>query len=67
MVEADESDASFLHLQPMMALVTNIEADHMEHYEGDLAVTFRRLTVSCTTCPSMDLPSCAWMTKGCEI
>lgn len=36
-VEADESDASFLHLQPMMALVTNIEADHMEHYEGDLA------------------------------
>lgn len=36
-VEADESDASFLHLQPMMAVVTNIEADHMEHYEGDLA------------------------------
>lgn len=35
-VEADESDASFLHLQPMMALVTNVEADHMEHYEGDL-------------------------------
>jgi UDP-N-acetylmuramate--alanine ligase len=36
-VEADESDASFLHLQPMMALVTNIEADHMEHYEGDMS------------------------------
>jgi len=36
-VEADESDASFLHLQPMMALVTNIEGDHMEHYGGDLA------------------------------
>lgn len=36
-VEADESDASFLHLQPMMALVTNIEADHMEHYGGDEA------------------------------
>ena len=36
-VEADESDASFLHLQPMMALVTNIEADHMDHYEGDLS------------------------------
>ena len=35
-VEADESDASFLHLQPMMSLVTNIEADHMEHYEGDV-------------------------------
>ena len=34
--EADESDASFLHLQPMMAVVTNIDADHMETYEGDL-------------------------------
>ncbi len=33
--EADESDASFLHLQPMMAIVTNIDRDHMETYEGD--------------------------------
>jgi UDP-N-acetylmuramate--alanine ligase len=33
--EADESDASFLHLQPMVAVVTNIEADHMETYAGD--------------------------------
>ena len=33
--EADESDASFLHLQPMMAIVTNIDADHMETYGGD--------------------------------
>lgn len=33
--EADESDASFLHLQPMMAVVTNIDADHMETYAGD--------------------------------
>ncbi|MEE4658921.1 MAG: UDP-N-acetylmuramate--L-alanine ligase [Halieaceae bacterium] len=37
--EADESDASFLHLQPMVAVVTNIEADHMDTYDGD----FRRL------------------------
>jgi len=36
--EADESDASFLHLQPMVAVVTNIEADHMETYGGDLSV-----------------------------
>jgi len=36
--EADESDASFLHLQPMIAVVTNIEADHMDTYGGDLAV-----------------------------
>ncbi len=33
--EADESDASFLHLQPMVAVVTNIEADHMDTYQGD--------------------------------
>lgn len=33
--EADESDASFLHLQPMVAVVTNIDADHMETYGGD--------------------------------
>ncbi len=33
--EADESDASFLHLQPMVAIVTNIDADHMATYEGD--------------------------------
>jgi|TARA_B110000116_G_scaffold268904_1_gene283827 UDP-N-acetylmuramate--alanine ligase len=35
--EADESDASFLHLQPMVAVVTNIDADHMETYEGDFS------------------------------
>lgn len=34
-VEADESDASFLFLKPMMAVVTNIDADHMETYEGN--------------------------------
>lgn len=33
--EADESDASFLHLQPMVAVVTNIEADHMDTYQGN--------------------------------
>lgn len=33
--EADESDASFLHLQPMVSVVTNIEADHMDTYQGD--------------------------------
>ena len=36
-VEADESDASFLHLQPVMAVVTNIDADHMETYQHDFA------------------------------
>ena len=35
--EADESDASFLYLQPMLAVVTNIDADHMATYGGDFA------------------------------
>ncbi|MDH5485710.1 MAG: UDP-N-acetylmuramate--L-alanine ligase [Gammaproteobacteria bacterium] len=33
--EADESDASFLLLQPMISVVTNIDADHLETYGGD--------------------------------
>lgn len=33
--EADESDASFLYLKPMIAIVTNIDADHMATYNGD--------------------------------
>jgi len=36
-VEADESDASFLHLQPILAVITNIDADHMETYGHDFA------------------------------
>jgi UDP-N-acetylmuramate--alanine ligase len=31
-VEADESDGSFLHLTPQIAIVTNVEADHLDHY-----------------------------------
>ncbi|MEE9421556.1 MAG: UDP-N-acetylmuramate--L-alanine ligase [Gammaproteobacteria bacterium] len=37
--EADESDASFLYLQPMLAVVTNVDADHLSTYGGD----FQRL------------------------
>lgn len=33
--EADESDGSFLQYQPLIALVNNIEADHLENYDGD--------------------------------
>jgi UDP-N-acetylmuramate--alanine ligase len=36
-VEADESDASFLHLNPTLAVVTNIDQDHMDTYGGDPA------------------------------
>ncbi len=35
--EADESDASFLHLQPMVTVITNIDADHMDTYGGDFS------------------------------
>lgn len=33
--EADESDGSFLHYHPQLAIVTNIEPDHLENYDGD--------------------------------
>ena len=34
--EADESDASFLHLQPMLSVITNIDQDHMSTYDDDV-------------------------------
>lgn len=37
-VEADESDGSFVHYFPEIAVVTNIEADHMDHYSDEAAV-----------------------------
>jgi UDP-N-acetylmuramate--alanine ligase len=40
--EADESDASFLHLQPMIAIVTNVDNDHLVTHDGD----FERLKQS---------------------
>lgn len=61
--EADESDASFLHLQPMISIITNIDADHMDTYHGDfeqLKATFIKfihnlpfygLAVVCYDCP----------------
>ena len=61
--EADESDASFLHLQPMVSIVTNIEADHMDTYGGDFNklldtyveflhnLPFYGLAVVCIDCP----------------
>ena len=35
--EADESDASFLHLNPIISVITNIDADHLDTYDGDFA------------------------------
>ncbi|MBF2753962.1 MAG: UDP-N-acetylmuramate--L-alanine ligase [Gammaproteobacteria bacterium AqS3] len=34
--EADESDSSFLHIHPWMAVITNVDSDHLEHHGGDL-------------------------------
>jgi UDP-N-acetylmuramate--alanine ligase len=36
-VEADESDASFLYFNPMASIITNIDADHMQTYGGDIS------------------------------
>ncbi len=61
--EADESDASFLHLQPMVVVVTNIDADHMSTYDGDFEklkkafinfihnLPFYGVAVMCIDCP----------------
>lgn len=61
--EADESDASFLHLQPMVVVVTNIDADHMSTYDGDFGklkkafirflhnLPFYGVAVVCIDCP----------------
>ncbi|MBT8130657.1 MAG: UDP-N-acetylmuramate--L-alanine ligase [Gammaproteobacteria bacterium] len=63
--EADESDASFLHLQPMIAIVTNIDADHLDTYRGDIRrlhqsfveflhnLPFYGLTVACVDDPGV--------------
>ena len=52
--EADESDGTFLHLSPMIALVTNIDREHMEYYQtvDRLQASFRRFGRSLFGCPS---------------
>jgi len=61
--EADESDGSFLNLHPQVAVVTNIEAEHLDHYasEAEVVATFERFlralpadgtAVICGDCPN---------------
>ena len=65
-VEADESDASFLNLLPVMAVVTNIDADHMETYGHDFAQAEARPSSSSSTrCRSTARRSCAPTTRAC--
>lgn len=64
--EADESDASFVHLKPMLAVVTNVDADHMSTYDGDIEklrysfieflhnLPFYGLAVVCTDDPGVN-------------
>lgn len=59
--EADESDASFLLLNPLMAVLTNVDADHMGTYDGDFSILkatfvefFRRLPFYGVACVCID-------------
>ena len=59
--EADESDASFLLLNPLIAVLTNVDADHMSTYDGDFSVLkatfvefFRRLPFYGVACVCID-------------
>src|SRR5690606_19169009 len=64
--EADESDASFLLLHPLIAVLTNVDADHMDTYDGDFSVLkatfiefFRRLPFYGVACVCLDDPEAA--------
>ena len=57
-VEADESDASFLNLTPIMSVVTNIDADHMDTYGHDFERLKGRSSNSCIACRFTAQPFC---------
>jgi len=50
LAEADESDARFLYLTPILAVVTNIDADHMETYGHDFNKLKQRSWISSSAC-----------------
>ena len=63
-VEADESDASFLNLLPVMAVVTNIDADHMETYGHDFEKLKAAFVDFCIACRFMAPLFCAQTTQA---
>jgi len=63
--EADESDASFLYLQPMVAVVTNIDADHLSPIRVTSASCARPSSNSCITCLSTGSRCCASRIRMC--
>jgi UDP-N-acetylmuramate--alanine ligase len=64
-VEADESDASFLHLLPMMTVITNVEPDHMEHYQGDVKAYYQAFTEFLQNLPFYGVASGVFRRSGC--
>lgn len=61
--EADESDASFLNLSPVISVVTNIDEDHMDTYGHDLRNLRKPSQTSFRDCPSTGALSCASKAK----
>lgn len=49
--EADESDGSFLHLSPTIAVVTNIDAEHLDYYKGGMAMIREQFTLFLNSLP----------------
>lgn len=66
-VEADESDGSFVHLRPHVAVITNIEADHMDHYASldEIVTTFREFVGRLT--PEGAVVACADDETACDV
>ena len=63
--EADESDGSFLRLAPVMAVVTNIDPEHLDHY-GSYEALQEAFAAFCNRVPFWGRPSCAWTTRACR-
>jgi UDP-N-acetylmuramate-alanine ligase len=64
-VEADESDGSFLRLDGTIAVVTNIDPEHLDHY-GSFDKVKRASSNSSRTCRSMARRCCASTTRKCR-
>jgi UDP-N-acetylmuramate--alanine ligase len=58
--EADESDGSFLKLSPVIAVITNIDADHLDHYHEDFAELKQAFADFLHPCRSTVSRCCAW-------
>ena len=65
--EADESDASFLHLYPIITIVTNIDADHMDTYGGDLEKLYQTFVDFLKQLPFYGWRWCVWMMRRCGV